>query len=177
MCFQHSHVGIAAVLYTAVGVMDQPLKLFAATHSHSLVYRHLQGLHRNGCLKRIRQCPPHNLMGVGIRYQMQIAYFSVCQRYVGDVSHPELVGTCRHEAPDQIPVLMVAVIGVGRMTRLSLGKHQTLAAQERKETVTTGHGAAAEHVDEYPPQLVAANARVFTPDFHDTRNHSALLVN
>ena len=42
---EHSHVGIAAVLHSAVGVVDKPLENLAAGHRHRLLNGHLQRLH------------------------------------------------------------------------------------------------------------------------------------
>ena len=168
MSLEHGNVGIAAVLHTAVGMMDKSLEDFSATHRHCLLNGHLQRLHRNGGLERLCQFPAHDLMGVGIRYQMQVAYITACKGNVGDISHPQLVGCSEHDVLDQVLVLVVAVVGVRRMTGLRFGKHQFLTAQQDVEAVAAWNKGAPEHIDEHQPQLVAAYTGILIADFLDS---------
>ena len=71
--------------------------------------------------------------------------------------------------------LVVTVIGVGRMAGLRLGKHQPLAAQDDKETITTGYILPAKHADEHQPELVATDTGILRTDFTDGFEDSALM--
>jgi len=175
VCPKHGHVCIAAVLHTAVGVMDQPFEGLAAAHDHGLLCRHLQGLYRNSRLERPGQRPSNNLVRVGIGDEVQVAHISVRQGDVGDVGHPQLVGGSGYEAPYLILVLVVAVVGVRRVAGLRPWKHQTPAAQGYEETVAAGHEVAPEHGDEHQPQLVATDAGILRADFPDSVNSILLM--
>ena len=168
MRLEHGHVGIAAILYAAVGVVDESLEPFAARHGYGLADGHSQRIHGDGCLECPGQCPAHNLVRVGISDQVQVAYVAACKGDIGDVSHPQLVGCGRDKAPYQVLVLVVAVVGVRRVARLRLGKHQALAAHQHEEAVTPRHEVAPEHCYEHQPQLVAADAGILRADFPDS---------
>ena len=174
---QHSNVGIAAVLYTPVRVVDKPCETLVATHFHSLFHSHLQGLHTDGCLQTVGQYPAHNHVGVGIGDQMQVADITVCQGNIGDVSHPKLVCRGRHKVLYQVLPFMITVIGIGRVTRLRSGKHQPLPTHDHEETVTSGYVITSEHADQHQPQLVAPDTRVLRPDFPDGIEDLALMFN
>ena len=164
---EHGYVGIAAVLHATVGVMDESLEDFAARHGYGLIDGHPQCLHGDGCLECPGQSPADNLVRVGIGDQVQVAHVAACQGDVGDVGSPKLVGCGRDKAPDQVLVLVVAVVGVRRVAGLRLGKHQPLAAHQHKEAVTPRHEVAPEHRYEHQPQLVAADAGILRADFPD----------
>ena len=74
---QFVRIGITAVLYASVRVMDE---------SFQLICRSL----RDGHLVRI-----------GIRHQVQVTAV-VNQVDVRDVAYPELIGACGHEAADEV---------------------------------------------------------------------------
>ena len=175
--FQHSHVGVTAVLHTPVRVMDKPCETLVATHFHSLLHGHPQGLHADGCPQAVGQHPAHNHVRVGIGDQMQVTDIAVCQGNIGDVSYPELVCRCGHKVLYQVLPFMITVVGVGRVTRLRSGKHQPLPTQDHKETVTSGHIVTSEHADQHQPQLIATDTRVFRPDFPDGVKELALMLN
>ena len=148
-------------------MVDQPLKDLAAAHGYGLVDGHLQSLHRDGGLERVGQCPSHDLVRVGIGDEVQVAHVPARQGDVSDVGHPQLIGGSGHEAPYLVLPLVVAVVGIRRVARLRLGKHQTLTAQNRKEPVTPRDEVTTEHADEHQPQFVAAYAGILTADLHD----------
>ena len=156
--------------------MDKSLEYLTAAHRHSLPDGHLQCLHRNGRLERPGQCPANNLVRVGIGNQVQVAYVAACKGDVGDVGHPQLVGCGGHDIPGQVPVLVVAVVGVRRVAGLRSGKHQPLAAQQDEETVTSWHKGTPEHADEHQPQLVAADAGILPADFPDGPDNLCLAL-
>ena len=120
---------------------------------------HAEGLKRVFRLQRIRQAPAHDLVRVGIRHQMQIAA-AIHQVDVRDVAHPELIGVCGHEAPDEVLVLVVAVVRVRRVARLRALLHQSEITQQPKECVTARHPVVQKHALHHQPQLVVADARV-----------------
>lgn len=96
---------------------------------------------------------------------MQIAYVSVVEHDVGDVSHPQLIGHHRLKAVYEVLPLVVAVVGVGRMARFGRREHQSMTAQESEETVPTHHLVPAVDVTQHEPQLVASDARILLTDF------------
>ena len=103
------HIQVAAVLHTAVGVVDESREVVPS----GLFYCHAECLEGENSRKRIGQAPAHNLVRVGIRDQVQVAA-SVLKIDVGDVAHPQLVGACRDEAFDKVLPLVVSVVGVRR---------------------------------------------------------------
>ena len=107
---EHSHIVVAAVLYASVGVVGQSLKNLTSAHVNGLVDSHLQSLHRDGGLERLGKCPAHDLVRVGIRDQVQVAHVASGQGDVGNVGHPELVGSSGYKAFNQVLVLVVAMI-------------------------------------------------------------------
>ena len=91
---------VAVVLYASVRVVDEPSQLVG----RSLRDGHPEGLQRVFRLQRLGQAPAHYLMQVGIRHQVQVAAV-VRQVDILDVAHPQLIGTCRHEAADDVLVI------------------------------------------------------------------------
>ena len=85
---QMLYVLITAILYAAVGMMDQSVQ----PQICDIFDAHIQGCHGVGGDKAVEQCPPDNLMGKRICQQMQIDNSRICL-YIGDVSHPQLVDT------------------------------------------------------------------------------------
>ena len=173
---EHLHVVVAAVLHAPVGVVDQSLKLLAAAHGHGLADGHLQGLHRDGGLERAGQCPAHYLVRIGIGDEVQVAHVTAGQGDVGDVGHPQPVGCRGNEALYQVPPLVVAVVGVRRVSGFRLGKHQTLAAKQHEETVTPWHEVTTEQRDEHQPQLQTAYAGILPADFPDGLHDLPLML-
>jgi len=109
---QFVRIGITAVLYASVRVMDESFQLIC----RSLRDGHVEGLERMFRLERPGQAPSHNLVRVGVRHQVKVAAV-VYQVDVRDVAHPELIRTCGHEAADEVLVLVVPVVRVRRVTR------------------------------------------------------------
>ena len=176
MRLEHGHVGIAAILYAAVGVVDESLEPFAAGHGHGLFNGHPKCLHRDGCLERPGQCPAHNLVRVGISDQVQVAYVAASKGDIGDIGYPKLVCSGRDKAFYQVLVLVVAVVGVRRVARFRLGKHQPLTAQQHEEPVTSRNEVPAEQRDEHQPQLVASKTGIFITDLLDGLNDLLLML-
>ena len=85
---QMLYVLITAILYAAVGMMNQSVQ----SQICDFFDAHIQGCHGIGGDKAVGQCPPDNLMGKRICQQMQINNSCICL-YIGDVSHPQLVDT------------------------------------------------------------------------------------
>ncbi len=139
-------IGIAAVLYASVGVVDEPFQLIG----RRLRDGHPEGLQRVFRLQRIREAPTHDLVRVGIRDEVQVAA-AIHEVDVRDVAHPEPVGTCRHEAADEVPVLVVAVVRVRRMAGLRTPLQQLEVAQQLEERVATGHPVADKHAPHHQP--------------------------
>ena len=152
---QFVRIGITAVLYASVRVVDEPLQFVG----RSLRDGHSQRFQRIFRLQRIGQAPAYDLTRVGIRYQVQIAT-AVHQVDVRNVTHPELIGMCGHKAPNEVLVLVVAVVRVRCMTRLRALLHQLEVPQQPKERIATWYPIAQEHTLRHQPQLVVTDARV-----------------
>ena len=159
---QFVRIGITAVLYASVRVMDESFQLIG----RGLRDGHAEGLERVLRLQRLGQAPAHDLVRVGVRHQVQVAAV-VHQVDVRDVAHPKLVGPCRHEAADKVPVPAVAVVRVRRTARLGTPLHQMEVAQQPQERVPTRHPAAKEHAVHHQPKLVVADAGVLLADYPD----------
>lgn len=157
-------------------MVNQSPEGFAAGHGHGLADGHPQCLHADGCLERPGQCPAHNLVRVGIGNQVQVAHVAACQGDIGNVGCPKLVGCDWDKALYQVLVLVIAVVGVRRVAGLRLGKHQTLAAQQHEETVTTRYEVTPKHRNEHQPKLVAADAGILRADFPDGINDLTLML-
>ena len=168
MRLEHGHIGIAAILHAAVGVVDKSIEGSAARHGRCLIDGHPQRLHGDGSLECPGQSPAYNHVRVGIGDQVQVAHVAVCKGDVGYVSHPQPVGCGRNKPLNKVLPLVVAVVGVRRVAGLRLGEHQTLAAQQHEETVTPRHEVAPEHRYEHQPQLVAPGAGILRADFPDS---------
>lgn len=173
---EHSHIVVTAVLHAPVGVVGQPFKDLTSAHVNGLVDSHLQSLHRDDGLERLGKCPAHDFVRVGIGDKVQIAHVASGQGDVGDVGHPELVGSSGHKAFNQVLVLVVAMVRVRRVTGLRLGEHQSLATQKHKETVTARNKITTEHRNEHQPQLVAADAGILRADLPDGTDDLPLMI-
>ena len=80
---QLENVGIGTILDAPVGMVDQSRQVFTR-----LPYSLHQGLHGVASLQAFRETPAHDLVGVGIRYQMQIAAV-LFNLDVGNVTDPQ----------------------------------------------------------------------------------------
>ena len=156
---QFVRIGVTAVLYAPVRVMDESFQFIC----RSLRDGHPEGLQRVFRLKGPREAPANDLARVGIRHQVQVAA-AVHEVDVRDIAHPQLIGTCGHEAADEVLVLVVAVVRVRRMTRLGTLLHQLEVAQQLQEGITPGHPVAKEHPLRHQPQLDAADTWVHLAD-------------
>ena len=172
---QFVRIGITAVLYASVRVMDKSFQLIC----RGLRDGHPEGFERVFRLQCIRQAPAHDLVRVGIRHQVQVAAV-VNQVDVRDIAHPELVRACGHEATDEILVLVVTVVRVRRMARLGTLLHQLVVAHKLEERVSARHPVAKEHPPRHQPQLVVADTGIHLANLlhcvHDTHDAEEVLL-
>ena len=136
MDLQLSHIGVAAVLASSVGVMYQ-------TFSRIFIYRrqgHFQGLQRVDGLQCWTYGPANYLVRVGVGNQRQVAYTLVCLhiRYVG---HPYLVRAHRNDIRDEVRILPVVVVGVRRaiVPAATQMYHKAVLAQYLDERIPARH--------------------------------------
>lgn len=153
-------VCIAAVLSTSVRVVYQAQEIRLSR----LPYGHAQGLQREDCLQGFGQTPAHDLMGVSVRDDMQVAA-AIAQSDICYVTDPQLVRTCRNKALYQVLVLVIAMVRVRRCTWLRLRKPKIVRGKEVIEPVPSRNPALAKHILRHQPKLVPAYARVYTADF------------
>ena len=168
-------IGVAAVLYAPVRVMDEPLEFIGC----SLSYGHPKSLHRVFCLQCLRQAPAHDLVRVGVRNQVQVAAV-VHQVDVRDVAYPELIGACGHEATDEVLVLVVPVVRVRRVTGLGALLRQLEVTQQLQESITSGHPVTEEHPLRHQPQFVVADTGIHLANLlhcvHDAHDAEEVLL-
>ena len=155
------HIFIAAVLYAAVGVVDERLPVGIGPRLRDGLF---QCRLRVAGLEGFRERPPDDLAGVGIGDQVQVAD-SILRHDVRDVGHPQLVGSRRAEAVlQEVPVLAVVVVGVRRMTSVQRLEDQMLDLHQAIEAVATYHDVRT-HILKHQPQLVAAGAGTQSAQF------------
>ena len=70
---EHGHIVVAAVLHAAVGVVGQPPEGVPARHLHGLGHRLAQGIHGGRGPERVPQRPAHDLAGVRVGDEVQVA--------------------------------------------------------------------------------------------------------
>ena len=173
--FQFVRIGVAAVLYASVRVMDESFQLIC----RSLRDGHPEGLERVFRLQRLGQTPSHDLVRIGIRHQVQVTAV-VNQVDVRDVAYPELIGACGHEAADEVLVLVVPVVRVRRVARLGALLHQLEVTHQLEERVASRHPVAKEHPLRHQPQFVVADAGIHLADLlhcvHDTHDAEEVLL-
>jgi hypothetical protein len=92
---QFFHIEVAAVLDATVGVVDEARKVA----STSLSYGHTESFEREDSCQGFCQAPAHDLLRIGISYEMQIAA-STYEVNIGDIALPQLIGGCRAESLD-----------------------------------------------------------------------------
>ena len=163
--FQFVRIGITAVLYASVRVMDESFQLIC----RSLRNGHPEGLERVFRLQRLRQAPAHDLVRIGIRHQVQVAAI-VHQINVCNITDPELVRTGGNKAADKVLVPSVAVVRVRRTAWLGTLLHQMEVAQQPQERVSTWYPTAEKHAVHHKPKLVVADARILLADYPDGIN-------
>ena len=156
---QFLHVEVAAVLDTAVRVVDESREVTSA----SLFYGHAEGFERENGSKGISQTPAYDLLRIGIRHKMQVAA-TAHEVDVCDVAHPQLISCSRSETLDEILPLVVAVVRVRRGAALARLLHQMVATQQIQERIAPGHPACIEHHAEHQPEFDPSDARIKTPD-------------
>ena len=157
---QQIHVGIATILYTSVRVVCELGKIVGTR----LVNGHLKSMDSMFRFKRFRQTPTHNLMRIGVRNQMQIAT-SVSKVYVGYIANPQSVSFRRNVTFNQILVLPVAMVGIGRLTGFGSFLKQSQTSEHSKECITSRHPIGSIHPLEHQPKLVIADAWIQLADF------------
>ena len=152
---QFLDIEVAAVLHATVRVMDEPREVATASLSNG----HAERLKREYGCQRFRQTPTDDLVRVSIRNEMQIAAPAI-ELDIGDVAHPQLVGTRRDESLDEVLPLVVAVVGVRRGAAPAGLLHQVVPAKHVHELVAPGHPARIEHHREHQPEFHAPDAGV-----------------
>ena len=111
------------------------------------------------CLKGLGQAPAYYLAGIGVGYKMKITA-SDSQVNISNVTHPQLVGSCRHKALYQVLVLTETMIGICRATRLRTLLQESEVAHDSKECITARDPVVDKHAFEHQPQLVIAYAGI-----------------
>ena len=94
---------------------------------------------------------------------MEIAAASY-QVYIGYITDPQLICLCRNESLDQVPVHVIAVVGVGRMPRFRPLLEHVEVSQDAKESIPSGNPVFGKHPLQHQPQLIVADARIHPPD-------------
>lgn len=94
---------------------------------------------------------------------MQIAT-SVHQVYVSYVTDPQPIGSSRNVSLYLVLVLVIAMVRVGRMPWLGLGKRKPEIVHDVQEGITSRNPVALEHTLEHQPQLVVAYAGIHLTD-------------
>ena len=162
---QFVRIGVAAVLYAPVRVVDESLQLIG----RSLAYSHTQGLQGVPGFQCLGQAPAHDLVRVCIRHQVQVAAV-IHQVDVCNIADPKLVRTCGNEAADEVLVPVVAVVRVRRTAWLGTLLHQVEVAQQPQERVPARYPAAKEHAVHHKPKLVVADTGILLADYPDGIN-------
>ena len=172
---QFVRIGITAVLYASVRVMDESFQLIC----RSLRDGHPESLQRMFRLQRLGQAPADDLVRIGICHQMQVTAV-VNQVDVRDVAYPELIGACGHEATDEVLVLVVPVVRVRRVTGLGALLRQLEVTQQLQESITSGHPVTEEHPLRHQPQFVVADTGIHLANLlhcvHDAHDAEEVLL-
>jgi hypothetical protein len=156
MVLQTFHIGIAAVLYASVRVMDQTAQiLFPCT-----AYRHFQRPYRIGGMKTWGKRPSYYLVGIGISHQMKVAD-ALLQIYIGYVAYPKLIRRRHGNSLHQIRVFMEAVVAVRRAVALQRLEHQPVAPEKSKERVPAQHHLLTVYKTEHYIELEGSYTRSF----------------
>ncbi len=159
---QQHLVGIRAVLYSSVGVVDECLVGVSAAgigHPESL-----QGALR---VQALRQVVADNLLGVRVRDERQV-HVACPVTDVGDVGHPDLFGAHNLETGNQVLVLVETVMGIGRdMVAPMRGDEHVVGPKYVKETVPA-NPYTLEFVAEHEVEFAGADPR---HPFPNAQNH------
>lgn len=109
---------------------------------------------------------------------MEIAAASY-QVYIGYITDPQLICLCRNESLDQVPVHVIAVVGVGRMPRFRPLLEHVEVSQDAKESIPSGNPVFGKHPLQHQPQLIVADAGIHPADLrysiYDAHQSSHLL--
>ena len=172
---QFVRIGITAVLYASVRVMDESFQLVG----RSLRDGHPQGLECVFRFQCVREAPTHDLVRIGVCHQVQVA--AVAHKVdVRDIAHPELVRTRGYETADEVLVPVVAVVRIRRMTRLRTFLRQLEVAQQLEKRIATRNPVAKEHALRHQPELVVADSRIHLTDLfhgiHDAHHAEKVLL-
>ena len=96
--------------------------------STGLLYGHAEGFESEDGCKGFCQTPAHDLLRIGISYEMQVAA-STSEVDVSDIALPQLVSGHRLESLDEILPLVVAVVGVRCRAAPTRLLHQMVATK------------------------------------------------
>ena len=158
-CLESAHIHVAAVLDAAVAVVDKQGKVIATLHCGR--YGHVKRLKRVPCVQRGRQAPAHNLAGEHIGDKMQVAHAAIGKQYIGDVTHPQTVGSVWLKIFHQIGPFVEVMIGVCRATAFAPWQSQTVLLEQPEERVAAHHVLTAEDVNKHQVYLVRTHAWSF----------------
>ena len=103
---------------------------------------HAESLYRVGCLQRGSYRPAHYLVRVQVRDERQVAD-TLVRLHIGDVAGPYLIGAVWDDVLDEVRILAVAVLGIGRpvVPAALHTHHESVPAQHLREGVTAGEAS------------------------------------
>ena len=138
MACQQLYIRARAVLGAAVGVVDE-LRLAVPRH---ICQSHLESVYRIDCFKCLPQRPAHNLSGVGIGDERQVAHTGACLN-VGYVADPDHVWAHDLHALYEIRVLLIGVLRVCGLVvpPLFVFHHQVVVSEYLDEGIPTREAA------------------------------------
>ena len=150
---QQPLVGIRAVLYPSVGVVDECLVGVSAVgigHPKSL-----EGTLR---VQALRQVVADNLLGVCVCDERQI-HVACPVADIGDVGHPDLFGTHDLETGNQVLVLVETVMGIGRDMVAPMRDDEHVVGPEYVEETVPADSYTLELVAEHEVEFAGADPR------------------
>jgi hypothetical protein len=107
------HVDLAAILPTAIRVVDHP-------GSHlALGYGHLQSLKREAAVHVSREAPANALTRISIEQARQI-HKTLRQTHIGQIGDPALIERFNRKLFDQVAVDWLTVLRIGGMNKARL---------------------------------------------------------
>ena len=175
---QQVRVGVAGVLDAAVGVVNEILGGLTV----KALERHLQGLNGELGFQRLAHTPADNLLRVVVCHDGEVAEVVLARLgveaddHVGDVAHPQLVGTQGDEHLYQVRVQRQVVVGVRRTdAALALAHLQIVLVYDVVEAVVAHRVLIAELLAVHTPEFAAANARITDTGAIDKLNDEGFL--
>ena len=153
------NIQITTVLHSPVRMMNQPGQILLACLVDSIG----QGIQCNGSLECVSQLPTYDLVRIGIGDQVQVTASNI-QTYIRYITHPQLICCGRYKSFYEIFVLVIPMIGVGRMSGLRSVKHQLVATQQLEKVVTTRNTLPAEDATDHYEEFEATDAGIFLAD-------------